>query len=482
MPPAVDETELLRLLSAALGATKISTDPDDLAVSSHDALRLSRSTARNLPEPVLPLAVVRPEGTADVCAAVRFASSHQLPIVPLGGATGLMGGGRSLYRGIALDLRSMSRVLEVGREDRSVRVQAGAVLADVNAALEPFGLMLGHDPWTVPIATVGGTISTNGLGYRGAQYGSMGDQVLGLEVVLGDGSMVQVRPAARSSTGPRLKHLWAGAEGTLGVITEAELRVFPMPERRRLIALEFPDFDSGFHAVESMFAVGLTPSMIDFGQTYAGSRADGERFTPAGCPGRMQLAFEGYRELVAAASARALRICRQWKAERLDSSVARRFWQQRHVVAERIRRRAEQERESWIPEGMLGDFVHVSLPASRVLEYRDRALALLTDRDISIREWGLWNQPELFSVGIQCRVRSPEDASMFAASADALVRLAQEMGGSMEYCHGAGLRLAPMMEEEHGRAIRVLHGIKTLLDPDGILNPGKLGLGPPCAP
>jgi len=319
----------------------------------------------------------------------------------------------------------MSRVLEIGREDRAVRVQAGAVLADVNEALEPHGLMLGHDPWTVPVATVGGTISTNGLGYRGAQYGSMGDQVLGLEVVLGNGSIVLVRPAARSSTGPRLKHLWTGAEGTLGVITQAQLRVFPLPERRRLMALDFPDFDSGFHAVESMFAIGLTPSMIDFGQTYAGSRAEDERFTPAGFPGRMQLAFEGYRELVTAASARALQICRQWNAVQLDSAVARRFWRQRHVIAERMRQRREEERESWIPEGMLADFVHVSLPASRVLEYRDRACTLLTERDISIREWGLWNQPELFSVGIQRRVRCPEDASVFAASLDALVRLAR---------------------------------------------------------
>jgi len=482
MPQAVDQTELLRLLSAALGAKKISTDPSELAAASHDALRRSRSTARNLPEPVLPLAVVHPEGTSDVCAAVRFAAAHQLPVVPLGGATGLMGGARSLSRGLALDLRSMSRVLEIGREDRAVRVQAGAVLADVNEALEPHGLMLGHDPWTVPVATVGGTISTNGLGYRGAQYGSMGDQVLGLEVVLGNGSIVLVRPAARSSTGPRLKHLWTGAEGTLGVITQAQLRVFPLPERRRLMALDFPDFDSGFHAVESMFAIGLTPSMIDFGQTYAGSRAEDERFTPAGFPGRMQLAFEGYRELVTAASARALQICRQWNAVQLDSAVARRFWRQRHVIAERMRQRREEERESWIPEGMLADFVHVSLPASRVLEYRDRACTLLTERDISIREWGLWNQPELFSVGIQRRVRCPEDASVFAASLDALVRLAQEVGGSMEYCHGAGLRLAAMMEQEHGEAFHVLRGIKALLDPDGILNPGKLGFGPARVP
>jgi alkyldihydroxyacetonephosphate synthase len=295
--------------------------------------------------------------------------------------------------------------------------------------------------------------------------------------VLGDGSLVQVRPAARSSTGPRLKHLWAGAEGTLGIITEAELRVFPIPERRRLVALDFPDFDSGFHAVEEMFSIGLTPAMIDYGQTYAGDRTDAGPFTPAGWPARMQFAFEGYRESVAAASGRALQICRRWSGTRLDSAIARRFWRDRHVVAERLRRRAELEQESWIPEGMLADFVHVALPASRVLEYRDRALGLLAGRGISVREWGLWNQPELFSVGVQRRVESADDARSFAAGVDELVFLAQDIGGSMEYCHGGGLRLAAMMGREHGHALDVLRAIKSALDPGGIMNPGKLGLG-----
>src|SRR6266567_7787816 len=259
MTSVVDESDLVQSLRSQLGSGKVSTEPSDLAAASQDSLRPSRGSLLTLPPPAIPLAVVRPAVTEDVCEAVRLAIAHKLPIVELGGGTGLMGGARNLRPGLVLDLRMMNRVVEVRREDRTVRAQAGAVLADVDAVLAAEGLMLGHDPWTVPIATVGGTISTNSLGYRGAQYGSMGDQVLGLEVVLGDASVLTLRPAARSSTGPRLKHLFAGAEGTMGVITEAVLRAFPQPERRQLVALEFPDFDSGFHAVQAMFAVGLVP-------------------------------------------------------------------------------------------------------------------------------------------------------------------------------------------------------------------------------
>jgi FAD/FMN-containing dehydrogenase len=477
MPPKVDPAGLIGDLRDCLGAERVSTNTADLAFASHDSLRLSRGAPRMLPPPVAPLAVVRPVCTEDVCETVRFATARGLPLVELGGGTGLMGGARTLSPGLVIDLRAMNRVLDVSREDRTVRVQAGTVLADVNVALEAVGLMLGHDPWTVPIATVGGTISTNSLGYRGAQYGSMGDQVLGLEVVLADASVLRIRPVARSSTGPRLKHLFAGAEGVLGIITEATLRAFPRPERRRLLALEFPDFDSGFRAVEAMFAIGLVPAMIDFGQTYAGSRADRGRFTPDGAPGKMQLAFEGYAGAVAAARSRALAICSAHGARKLPARVASEFWKHRHVVAERMRQRHEDDqRAPWLPEGAVFDFVHVSLPASCVLDFRDRAARLLAERGVSVREWGLWNQPELFSVVMQRHLDGPDDARSFAGAVDAVLQLAQDCGGSMEYCHGAGVRLAALMEREHGRGLPLLRAIKASIDPHGILNPGKLGL------
>jgi FAD/FMN-containing dehydrogenase len=461
-------------LRGLLGNDKVSVEPDELAVASRDALRRGRGA--NLPPPLPPIAIVRPETTADVQSLVRFAARRRLPLVEIGGGTGLMGGARSIQSGIALDLKSMHRVIAIQPEDRTVQVQAGAVLGQVNDALQVHGLVLGHDPWTVPIATVGGTISTNSLGYLGAQYGSMGDQVLGLEVVLGDGSVVRTRPAARSSTGPHLKQLFAGAEGTLGVITEATLRVFPIPERRRLLAFEFPDFDLGFRAIQSMTAIGLVPAMVDFGQTYAGSRADAGPLTPEGAPGRLQLAFEGFDEGVTAATRRALRICVAMGAVRLPAAEAEQFWAERHVVAERLLLRRHEEQDPWVPEGVLLDFVHVALPASRVLEYKRTAGEELRARGISILEWGLWNQPELFSVVVQRHLLSEADAVAFAAAVEWLARLAQDLGGSMEYCHGAGIRLATLMEREHGQGMELLRSIKRAADPSGILNPGKLGL------
>lgn len=408
-----------------------------------------------------------PRGTDDVATVLHLADELGVPVVEHGGGTGLMGGAVCLKPAIVLDMRAMRRVLAVSAEDRSVTVEAGAVLADVGAALAPHGLMLGHDPWTYPLATVGGAISTNSLGYRGGRYGSMAEQVLGLTVVLPGGTVVRTRAVPRSSTGPRLHHLFAGAEGVLGVITEATLRVFPLPERRRLLAFDFPYFEHGFAAAQAMFRSGLTPALLDFGAPPRQGR------------GRMYLGFEGLTEEVEALAARARALCREHRGIELGEDAAREFWDSRHVTAEQIQtwRRLEQsEPMPGEPGSSVFDYLHVALPPSRVLEYAHRCTALFESRGIQVREWGLWYGPELLSMAITRATNTPAEFEMVVRAMDEALMLAQDLGGTMEYVHGVGIRYAHLMAREHGAGLDVLRAIKRALDPHGILNPGKLGL------
>jgi len=176
-------------------------------------------------------------------------------------------------------------------------VQPGLVLSRLEEALRAEGLTLGHDPWTVGVATVGGTISTNGLGYRGGQYGSMGEQVLGLEVVLPDGQVLRTRAVPKSSTGPDLTQLFIGAEGVLGLITEATLQVFPAPEAHALLAFAFSTFAHGFAAVAEMAAVGLRPALLELTEDFPV-----EKLAPSlieRYPGvSLYIGCEGFQELV----------------------------------------------------------------------------------------------------------------------------------------------------------------------------------------
>jgi FAD/FMN-containing dehydrogenase len=457
---------LVARLKAAIGPGQVVTDPDELAGLARDQLRARRAFRPPAGVPAPPLAAVRPRCAEDVIAVVRLAAETKTPVVEHGGGTGLMGGALAVRPGIVLDMRSMNRVLAVSSEDRTATVEAGIVLADLNKALSPHGLILGHDPWTVPIATVGGTISTNSLGYRGAKYGSMGDQVLGLEAVLADGTMLRTRAVPRSSTGPRLHHLFVGAEGIFGVITAATLRVFPAPERRELLGLDFPSFAHGFEAVRAMFAIGLTPALIDYGG-------------PPGGTARMYLGFEGVTEEVVAVLGRARAIVTAHQATELPAAAAQTFWSERHVSAERLRvwRRAEREEPlPGEPGSEVFDYLHVSLPASWVLPYIERAGAIFARHGVTVREWGLWNQPELLSAVIARRTDTPADLAEIVTAMDEALMLVQDLGGSMEYVHGAGIRYAHLMAREHGASLDALRAIKRALDPDSILNPGKLGL------
>lgn len=466
-------------LRAAVGEERMETRPGKLLQFRQDFLQGSRGVPVSVPQGEPPLAVVRPESTEQVAAIVRALGEHGVPLVEYGGGTGLMGGVRVVQPGVVLDTRSLNQIIALSAEDRTAHVQAGVVLADLAEALASLGLIVGHDPWTFPIATVGGTLSTNGLGYTGNRYGSMGDQVLGLTAVLGDGTVITTRPALRSSTGPRLRALFAGAEGTLGVITEVVLRVFPRPEAEALLGYRFAGFDEGYRAIEALFAAGFAPAVIDFGQTFSGDRGGAALVTPAGEPGILFAGFHGLKQEVAAVARRARALLEQHGGKRMPAARVRRFWQDRHVIAEEIRRRQRQgasRQPDWLPPGVLFDFIHVNLPPSRVLAFKAQAEPLFHARGVSVGEWGLWNSPELFSVTLFRRVRGAGDREALAEAIDAALRLVQDLGGSMEYCHGAGLRLAALMPREHGAGMELFRRLKRAADPLGLLNPGKLGL------
>lgn len=463
LDPSVEEQ-----LVGIAGRPHVETDPAARAAAAMDGLRPGRAALIVGLERSTPLAVVRPATVEEVSGVLRVAAATGLAVVPYGGGTGLMGGARSVRPSIVLDLRRMNRVVEIAREDRTARVQAGVVFADLNAALSPHGLVCGHDPWTVPIATVGGAISTHGLGYLGGRYGSIGDQVLGLEVVLADGTVVRTRPAERSSTGPQLRRLWVGAEGTLGVITEATLRVFPIPEARRLCALAFPCFADGFAAVCDMAAIGLRPAMVDYGGPSDGAE-----------PARMILAFEGFAEEVEATERRALAICRGRGSTDLGEATAREFFEERHVDPGRLQSWRRDEVTSpapGTPGSVAFDYLHLYVPQSQVLDFLDKATGLFEDAGARVVEWGLWNQPELVSLAVRGRTDDPSALTRMRAAHDETLMLAQDLGGSMEYVHGVGVRLSHLMEREHGAGLGVLRRIKQALDPTALLNPGKLAL------
>ena len=457
---------LIEKLASITSAQWITTDTAILDSLSWDALSEGRVHPLRSFDTNSPSCAVFPGSVDEVRRIVLLANELKIPIIPYGGGSGLMGAALSVTPGIVVDLRRMNESLEVDIAARSARVQAGIVLESLDHRLNEQNFILGHDPWTLPVATVGGAISTNSVGYRAGIYGSIGEQVLGLEAVMANGEILRKRAVPKSSTGPDLRFLLVGAEGCFGIVTEATLRIFPEPEKRVLRALCFESFESGFDAIQKLFAAGLRPALLDFG--------DDDEKNKQGAV--LYLGFEGAVEIVIAEDRLAMDLLLRNSGKRLRTVEAETFWHNRHAIARRFLANRSQRRESG-RDGIFRDWIHVALPASKVLAFRRAAMIIIEQHGVDLHESGLWIQPELFSMRLGIEDHSQNQPQLaLQQTVDELLGLAQQMSGSMEYTHGVGVKLAPFMSKEHGYGLEIMRSIKKILDPNNIMNPGKMGL------
>ena len=455
---------LVDSLTQVLGQENVLTDPYDLDRYSGDALSPTRAFGAEDSFERLADVVARPGSTEDVSAVLKLANESGTPVVPYGAGSGVMGATVPAMGGIVLDLQRMNKVLAINPTDMTAEVEAGVVLEDLENALARQGLMPGHDPYSVPIATVGGTIATNGVGYRAGAHGPMGDQVVALEAVLADGRVMSTRAVPDQSSGPSLKHLFIGSEGVFGVITKATIRVFRLPEAQVFSGVAFDTFDQGFNAAAEMFALGVRPTLVDLTEEDKGIT--------------FHLLFEGFKEGVEANEKRALSVCTQFGGRLLGPDPTTDYWEDRRQSAENYKISALGKPRSvrwsrW--RGRRGfDYLHLGLPISKVLEYRKQCDEIMSKSGVRAIEYSIWSRPELFSMLIV--PGKAVSRERLGETVEQVLKLAQDMGGVMEYCHGVGVKLNHLLAREMGVGHDVVRALKKALDPNNIMNPGKLGL------
>src|SRR3989454_6844794 len=323
-----NDAAVRKALAGAIGPGRVLTGDRIPPRYRMDALRPSRGSPLS-DRGEAPAAVVLPIATKEVSVVLRIAGRLLRPVVAWGGGTGLMGGARPRSDAIVLDLRRMRRVRAVDRVSCTATAEAGIILEDLDRRLRRQGLLLGHDPWSRPRATLGGAIGTNGLGYSGHLRGSMGDQVLGLEAVLADGAVLRTRAVPRSTTGLDLKRLFIGTEGTFGVVTAATIRAFPVPEREEIHGFSVRDFATGFRGIARIYDSGLAPSVMDLEETFP---APALPWRSEEGPPTLYLGFAGAREIVAASWRLARRHLHTVVARPLPDREAREYWKTRHDI------------------------------------------------------------------------------------------------------------------------------------------------------
>ena len=445
-------TELRRL------AAHVSDGDSDRATHGED---LTYHPAR------APEAVVYPESAEEVAAVLAYANERGIPVVPFGAGTSLEGHVIPVAGGISLDLARLTRV-EIHAADLSATAGAGVTRGALNRRAGEHGLFFPVDPGAD--ATLGGMAATNASGTTTIRYGGMRAHVLALEVVLADGTILRTGSRAfKTSAGYHLTGLFVGSEGTLGVITELVLRLHGIPEYTIAARATFPDLDAAVRAAVGMVGSGVALTRVELLDALTLRALN--RYKESSYPEApsLFLEFAGTEIGVAGEVEAARQICEAEDSGSFDSEreeeARNRLWEARHHAAFALAAAA--------PPGSKFKATDVCVPVSELPGAVRHARGLVEQRGIEaslIGHVGDGNYHVGFSV-------DPADPAAIAAAEEInheIVAYALARGGTCTGEHGIGLGKLDYLQAEHGDLIPVMRGIKHVLDPNGILNPGKV--------
>src|SRR5574341_605195 len=460
MPDWIDD------LKAEVGAERVLDSAELLDPYSYDAWPLAVKWRNQGRAPHRPEAVIRPLSVQEISRVLKWASERGIPVTPRGAGSAVTGAALPLRGGIVLDLAEMDRILALDATNMLVKVEAGVMGHVLEAALNERGCTLNHSPQSLDRSTVGGWVSTRASGQFSSRWGSIEDLLTALTVVLPTGEIVETPLAPRAATGPDLKALFAGAEGTLGVIVDVTLRIFPIAEHRIFETVSFAEVESGVTAMRRMMQSGLRPFLVRFYDQ------DETRHVARGTdiPGcAMLLGFEGLRSVTEAEYAAGLDICRQERGTPLGPDVALR-WMDRRFDFSTVENLLAQ------PGGVAETIEVAHFWDSIVSVYRALKSALQPHADEVLGHFShvYTHGTSLYLILLGSAADDAAAETRLQAIWDSAMRTCLEYGAAISHHHGIGLARLPYLRRSLGSSAQILGRVKGALDPQGILNPGKL--------
>ncbi len=454
MSNALDE------LRSVVGDGRVLSDPD-----ATEAYRRDETPAV---DPGHPRCVVLASTTGDVAAALAWAQRHLVPVVPRGGGTSLAGGATATDGCLVLSTAGLTAIRELDARNEIIVAEAGVLNADVDRAAARHSLMYPPDPSSFEISTIGGNLATNAGGLRCVKYGVTRDSVLGLEVVLPGGQILRTgRRTVKGVTGYDLTGLFVGSEGTLGVITSATLRLRPRPATYPpTLAAGFPSFGAAARAVGAILAARQRPSLLELMDSATLRAIDQWKNTGFGADVQALLIAQDDGEQADAAVALMRDSCERegaTTAEVSDSEAeSRQLLELRRLAYPALERLGATLTED------------VCVPRTRLPDMVQRIERAAFRHDVFIATVAHAGDGNLHPLFVFERGPPAVPAPVWAA-ADEIFRAALELGGTLTGEHGVGVIKRRWLAEELGpESMAVHHAIKRALDPDGIMNPGKV--------
>lgn len=471
--------DTIKELKDIVGKENVLTDPADLIIFARDKSMTPKSQWYTHKPDV----IVLPSTTAEVQQIVLLANKEKIPITARGAGTTFTGNAVPSYGGISIDMKKMNKIIEIDEENLIVHVQAGISSQTLDRELRKRGLMYPNETTSFPSATVGGNISTSNMSYNNSKYGDALDILIGLEVVLPTGVIHKFGGGGgfkltKSSVGYPLRYLFVGHWGTLGIITEAALRVYPVPEKVALREIGFDSLEQAFKTARKLYKTGISQFALLAVNDNCRMQVEKRVFDPSMEVDRALLSYAlmGTKEEVEAVEPRILSICSEMGGKDLGDK------------SEYYETRFDMD-TAWPALGQLMGPGPGNWQCDEYAFLSTDGPAMFAKYHSILKKYGI-KPEEIFAIEffslfpkptISCMYRIDElDNERFKKYNAATREMADEVlkvGGSVSVCHGLGMRrLDDYVQKELGYGFELMKQIKKIFDPNNIMNPGKMGL------
>lgn len=466
---------ILTELEDAVGKENCSVKQIDKVTHSVDFYWLSRMWAdrgERMPEADF---VVAPKDAQETSKVLKIANYYKIPVTTWGAGGGSQGGALPVCGGIILDTKRMNQIYEVNTEAMYIECGTGAIYKHIEWAANEVGKATMHYPSSLTCSTVGGFLAHRGIGVCSNKYGKIDDMVLQMEVVLPNGDIIYTSPTPKHAVGPDLNQIFIGSEGTLGVITKAQLRIYDQPEERRFRGFLFQDMHGAFEASKELLQKFKPSVMRLYDEAETASLI--KKIVGVEKKGAfMNIAYEGCTEMVNVEEKILLETFAKYGAEDLGSEYGEKWWKEKitffypgHMMdipqmfgtMDTIATYDKIEKIYWA----MKEAIETNYPFAKFIAHFSHWY-----------EWGAMMY-DRFIVEPEFVPQDPVEALRLHQEIWTTgIRAALANGGVVNDHHGVGIKLGRYVKEQYGSAMQVFEGIKKQLDPNGIMNPFKLGL------
>ena len=464
-------------LEEIVGEAYVSTGEADRLVYATDWFWLPQMWLDRGEPPRMPDYIVHPGSAEEISAIIKIANAYRIPVIPWGGGSGSQGGALSVFGGIILDTKRLNKIIEIDEKSLTVTAQAGINGTQLEWALNEKGLMLPHYPASSNCATLGGYLAPRGTGTISTKYGKAEDLVLRMQVVLPNGHILRTPHVPQHAAGPDFYRLFLGSEGTFGIITEATMQVDYLPQARLLRAVLFDDLADGIEAGRLIMTRRLDPFVIRlYDPRSTASRV--KKILGYELEGAyMVLGFDGDPDLAALQEQKAMDIIGGFNAKDLGREPGEGWWDHRYDFY-------------YPPQSLKLPWMYGTTETVSTYDKIEKVYwAEKNAVEQGFKEWDIdfiGHFSHWFHWGSALYTRfiiknPPEDAEEALRLHNRVWNTAMtalmDNGGMVNEHHGVGLKLSRYMRRQYGDAWPLLESIKHALDPNGIMNPGKVGFG-----